>query len=158
MALINQGKVKPVAGDDAEDAAWFELDTSVDGTVRLVNGEEVLSYTYTRERVQNGIVSEELERVSGKVVGIAFDHAELIHKGLCRLRNKAEYTPLLFGLMDEEFTLPDLQRLYETVLGKKLYKANFRKGISDKVEFTGKKRVGCGRGRSPELYQYKGGN
>jgi ADP-ribose pyrophosphatase YjhB (NUDIX family) len=156
MALINQGEVKPIAGDDAADAAWFELDTATEGKVSLINGEETLSYTYNKEYVQNGIISERIERVSGKANGIAFDHAEIIHKGLCRLRNKAEYTSLLFGLMDEEFTLPDLQRLYETVLGKKLYKANFRNSISDKVEFTGKKRVGSGRGRAPELYRYKG--
>ena len=36
-----------------------------------------------------------------------------------RLRNKTEYSDIAFNLMPQEFTLPDLQRVYEIILGKK---------------------------------------
>ena len=75
--------------------------------------------------------------------------------GLSRLKNKAEYTNVLFGLMPEEFTLPELQRLYELVLGKPLYKANFRTKIKAYLEPTGKKKSQKGAKRSPELYRFK---
>ena len=57
--------------------------------------------------------------------------------------------------MPPEFTLPELQKLYETVLGKPLYKANFRKKISGYVEATGTKRNQEGTKRSPELYRFR---
>ena len=91
----------------------------------------------------------------GEESGIAFDHEQAIQMGLHRLQNKAEYTNVLFGLMPEEFTLPELQRLYETVLGKPLYKANFRRKISAYVEATGTKKVQEGTKRSPELYRFR---
>lgn len=154
MALVNQNSVTPVAGDDASEADWFEIDTSQKGIVKLTNGSENLSYSYETRNVANGIVRQDIQ-LADKGEGIAFDHAQLIHTGLLRLRNKAEYTSILFGLMDREFTLPDLQRLYETVLGKKLYKTNFRAAVKDRVEATGRKKSGV-KGRAPELYIYKG--
>ncbi len=156
MALINQRDAQPVAGDDAADAQWFEIECGEDGEVLLKNGGEVLSYHYERRLTQNGSIGMYSEVVTGESKGLAFDHAQLIHTGLCRLRNKAEYTPILFGLMDSEFTLPELQKLYETVLGKSLYKANFRTGIKKYVEPVGRKKENSGLGRSPELYRYKG--
>ena len=156
MALINQRDAQPVAGDDAADAQWFEIECGEDGEVLLKNGSEVLSYHYERRLTQNGSIGMYSEFVAGEGKGLAFDHAQLIHTGLCRLRNKAEYTPILFGLMDSEFTLPELQKLYETVLGKSLYKANFRTGIKKYVEPVGRKKENSGLGRSPELYRYKG--
>lgn len=91
-----------------------------------------------------------------KKTGLAFDHAELIHTGLCRLRNKAEYTPILFGLMDSEFTLSSLQRIYETVIGKPLYKANFRNNIKKYIEPVVRKKQNGDPERTAELYRYKG--
>jgi ADP-ribose pyrophosphatase YjhB (NUDIX family) len=156
MALINQGNVVPKAGDDATDAQWFEIDSAKDGEVTLKNENEVISYHYETEVIKNGNVEQYTQKVTDEKTSIAFDHAGLIHAGLCRLRNKAEYTPVLFGLMDTKFTLPELQKLYETVLGKKLYKANFRNNIMKYVEPTGMKKVNNGLGRLPELYRYKG--
>jgi ADP-ribose pyrophosphatase YjhB (NUDIX family) len=156
MALINQNAVAPVAGDDADAAQWFEIEDKADGEVILRSGDETITYHYSDVIIKNGIVEQHIQQVKDEKTELAFDHAQLIHTGLCRLRNKAEYTPILFSLMDEEFTLPELQRLYETVLGKKLYKANFRGQIRKYVESTGKKRTNNGLGRSPELYRYKG--
>ena len=44
-----------------------------------------------------------------------------------RLRNKLKYTTAGFELLPRKFTLPELQAMYESILGKKLDKRNFRK-------------------------------
>jgi 8-oxo-dGTP diphosphatase len=57
---------------------------------------------------------------------LALDHAELLQAALSRLRNKVEYTSLPAFLMPAEFTLTQLQRVYEIVLGRTLEKKAFR--------------------------------
>ncbi len=58
---------------------------------------------------------------------LAFDHSEIIAVALDRLRSKVRYAPLGFDLLNQEFTLAELQTLYENILGRKLDKRNFRK-------------------------------
>ncbi len=69
---------------------------------------------------------------------IAFDHREMIAYGRERIRNKVNYSDIAFSLLPEEFTLPQLQKIYEILLGQPLYKANFRKKIADKLQPTEK--------------------
>ena len=45
-----------------------------------------------------------------------------------------EYTPLVFTLLPEYFTLSKLQKVYEVILDKKLLKANFRRKIAPMVK------------------------
>lgn len=73
---------------------------------------------------------------------IAFDHRAIIACARERLAGKAEYTPIAFHLVPEEFTLPHLQKVYEILLGKPLYKANFRKKIAPLVEETNRSTYG----------------
>lgn len=75
-------------------------------------------------------------------IQVAFDHRKIIAYGRDRIRNKTEYTDIAFELMPKEFTLPQLQQVYEILLCKKLYKANFRKKISGKVIETGNMTTG----------------
>jgi 8-oxo-dGTP diphosphatase len=72
---------------------------------------------------------------------LAFDHAQIIIEGLMRLRNKTQYSDVAFNLMPKEFTLPDLQRVYEIILGKQLYKTSFKRSINDKIKAVNKKGV-----------------
>ncbi len=60
---------------------------------------------------------------------LAFDHADIIQMAITRLRNKVRYQPIGFELLPEQFTLGQLQALYETVLGLPLNKRNFRTRI-----------------------------
>ena len=60
---------------------------------------------------------------------LAFDHEEIIQKALERLRSKVLWQPVGIDLLPEEFTLTDLQQVYEIVLGRLLDKRNFRKKI-----------------------------
>ena len=57
---------------------------------------------------------------------LAFDHAEILRTAVERLRSKVEYTSLPAFLLAEPFTLPQLQRTYEIVLGRPVDKSGFR--------------------------------
>lgn len=67
---------------------------------------------------------------------LAFDHAKLLIYSLERLKNKVEYTTIAFNLLPENFTLTELQQVYEVLLDKPLLKANFRRKIADMVVET----------------------
>jgi 8-oxo-dGTP diphosphatase len=63
------------------------------------------------------------------VPSLAFDHADMLHMALDRLRGKLRYQPIGFELLPKKFTLSELQRLYELVLERDLDKRNFRKRV-----------------------------
>ncbi len=60
------------------------------------------------------------------VLPLAFDHDEILRAALERLRSKVEYTSLPAFLLPEPFTLPQLQKMYEVVLGRSIDKSGFR--------------------------------
>lgn len=60
---------------------------------------------------------------------MAFDHKEIFDSALERLKLRVRNQPVGFELLPEEFTLADLQHLYETLLNTQFDKANFRKKI-----------------------------
>jgi 8-oxo-dGTP diphosphatase len=64
-----------------------------------------------------------------EVPQLAFDHGEILHYAVERLRNKLEYTTVGFQLLPAKFTLTELQEVYEAILGKKLDKRNFRRKL-----------------------------
>ena len=57
---------------------------------------------------------------------LAFDHDEILRAAVDRLRSKVEYTSLPAFLLTEPFTLPQLQKMYEIVLGRPVDKSGFR--------------------------------
>jgi 8-oxo-dGTP diphosphatase len=57
---------------------------------------------------------------------LAFDHSQILHAAVDRLRSKVEYTSLPAFLLAEPFTMPQLQRTYEIVLGRPVDKSGFR--------------------------------
>jgi 8-oxo-dGTP diphosphatase len=86
---------------------------------------------------------------------LAFDHADIITYALRRLRYKLEYTAAGFELLPDEFTLSELQRTYEMILGESLDKRNFRRRILEAgiIEATQQRR--SGEGRPAQLYHYR---
>ena len=64
---------------------------------------------------------------------LAFDHAEIVDAGLEMLRRKVRREPIAFAFLPERFTFRQLQKIYESILGRSLDKRNFRK----KVQSTG---------------------
>lgn len=60
-----------------------------------------------------------------------FDHKEIIHAALKKLREEVRYHPVGFHMLPEKFTLTELQTLYEVILDKELDTRNFRKKIQN---------------------------
>jgi 8-oxo-dGTP diphosphatase len=61
---------------------------------------------------------------------LAFDHKQIFNKALDALRNKVKAEPIGFELLPERFTLTQLQKLFEALLGVTIDKRNFRKKVS----------------------------
>jgi 8-oxo-dGTP diphosphatase len=64
-----------------------------------------------------------------EATNLPFDHDRILVVALERLKGKVRYQPIGFELLPPQFTLSQLQRLYETILEKPLDKRNFRKKI-----------------------------
>src|SRR5258707_523244 len=86
---------------------------------------------------------------------LAFDHARILQYALDRLRGKLQYTQIAFNLLPEQFTLRELQRVYEIILHRRLDKRNFRKKILSTgiLEDTGAKKME-GTHRPARLYRF----
>jgi hypothetical protein len=85
-----------------------------------------------------------------------FDHCRIVAAAIGRLRGKIRYRPVVFELMEPEFTLYDLQRTVEAILGPHLHKQNFRRLVESVglVEPTGEIRTHTG-GRPARLYRFR---
>lgn len=90
-----------------------------------------------------------------KLPPMAFDHAVIFSKGLEALRSAVTLRPLAFQLLPEEFTLTELQMLYEQIFGLKIDKRNFRKKILKMELLKATKKTTAGAKHRPaQLYQY----
>lgn len=58
------------------------------------------------------------------------DHREILHKALENLQLQLNYHPVGYNLLPEKFTMPELQKLYETILDRKLDRRNFQRKIT----------------------------
>jgi 8-oxo-dGTP diphosphatase len=82
-------------------------------------------------------------------------HRRMVSAALDLVRARLEQAPVAFSMLPRQFTLSDLQQAYETVLGKRLHKASFRRALQAAflVEPTGEWR-GEGRGRPAQLFRF----
>jgi len=133
-------------------AAWFDITIKQRGKyidIKLSSEEEKIRFTVEKRLVQHTTEKYQYDAVENK--DIAFDHASIIALGIERLKNKIEYTDIVFNMMPELFTLGELQQVYEVILGKKLLDAAFRRIIKNKVVKTNKMKTGGGH-RPSVLY------
>ena len=132
MALINSKELILQAGSDADDAKWF--------AVKMENTAEHIILFLSNDNINLSAIaipkSSGLEFQITENNGLAFDHAEIIICAITRLKSKLEYTDLALSLMPDKFTLTELQQVYESILGKPLFKAAFRRKIIDMVHET----------------------
>jgi 8-oxo-dGTP diphosphatase len=138
----------PVVGDDGE----------IPTPGRDPRG-EVLSVAYMAvvgaDRVRGDYGGDLGWRAVRRLPGrVAFDHREILDYALRRLQSKLGYSSLGFELLAEEFTLPELQHVYEAVLGVALNRGNFRRKVLEAgvVEDTGRTRPA--RGKPAHLYRF----
>ena len=87
---------------------------------------------------------------------LAFDHEEILATAIERLRGKLTYTAIGFELLPKKFTLSQLQRVHEVILGEALDKRNFRK----RIDALGLVRpldesVSVGAGRPAQLFAFR---
>lgn len=90
-----------------------------------------------------------------EVPRLAFDHDLILRTALSRLRERIHFKPIGFELLPAEFTLKELQTLYEAVLQVHFDRRNFAKkmlhyGLIDQVKDAGDER----HQRKPFLYRF----
>lgn len=153
VALIDKNQLTEMIN---ENASWFDivLIEEKDGIVDITldNGSELIRLSIRKE-----LKEETTDRYLFTDIGkesLAFDHSVVLLSGLERIRNKLNYTDIVFNMMPEYFTLGELQQVYEVILGKKLLDPAFRRIIADKVEKTNKMKTGEGH-RPSALFRYK---
>ena len=153
MSLIDKNRLMEHIN---KNASWFDIvlyeekDNVV--TIILDNGIETISFSIKKE-----LREKTTDRYSFNIIkntNIAFDHPLVILAGLERLKNKLEYTDIVFNMMPEYFTLGELQKVYEVILGKKLLDPAFRRIIKNKVIKTDKIKTGEGH-RPSYLFKYR---
>ncbi len=85
-----------------------------------------------------------------------FDHRRILATAISRLRAKLKYRPVVFELMQDDFTLTELQRTVEAIAGRHLHKQNFRRLVegTELVEPTGEVSTQTG-GRPAAMYRFR---
>ena len=83
------------------------------------------------------------------------DHQSIFEKALTVLRRQLNHKPIGLNLLPEKFTLPEIQKLYEIILGKKLNRGNFYRKMMryDILEKLNETRKG-GAHKAPDLYSF----
>ncbi|MBD3581676.1 NUDIX hydrolase [Flavobacterium selenitireducens] len=92
----------------------------------------------------------------GNLPEFMMDHRLILDKALSALRKQLNYKPIGLRLLPAKFTMPELQKLYEIILGKKLNRGNFyrkmlRFGILEKLNESRK----GGAHKAPDLYRFE---
>lgn len=171
LALIDGEKYTVRGGSDAWEAKWFGIHLEKKLISRKVEGvhaevENVYELHLVCEEKENlklGAVIKEWKHFENhhetiryeieQTEGLAFDHAKIILRAYLKLQEEAgDAGKIVFDLMPETFTLTDLQRAYETVQGKSLLVANFRRKIADYVTETDEVVEGAGH-RPAKLFR-----
>jgi 8-oxo-dGTP diphosphatase len=88
---------------------------------------------------------------------LPFDHELMVRTAVERLRNKSQYSSLPCFLAGDVFTLPQLQRIYEVLMGEPLNKVSFRRkvGEMDMLESIEGGFEAAGAHRPAQLYRLK---
>ena len=152
IALIDKNKLDITL---TKNASWFnvsyeEYDNIVE--IYLDNGEERLKC-----KIKKTLKELTTDRYQFQIIennDIAFDHPLVIWSGIERIKNKINYTDIVFNMMPEYFTLGELQQVYEVILNKKLLDPAFRRIIANKVVKTDKIKTGGGH-RPSVLFKYQ---
>ncbi|HTD03552.1 NUDIX hydrolase [Undibacterium sp.] len=92
-----------------------------------------------------------------RLMQLPFDHKAIVDTAVARLRSKSQYSSLPCYLAGESFTLPQLQRVYEALMGEALNKVSFRRKMNEMgmlEELDGQFGM-AGAHRPAQLYRLK---
>lgn len=86
---------------------------------------------------------------------LVFDHRQIVETALAEIRTQINYMPIGLNLLDEQFTMKELQALYESILKRALERSNFQKKIL-KLGFLKRheKQWTGGAHKAPYLYSF----
>ncbi|MFP4059086.1 MAG: NUDIX hydrolase [Bacteroidales bacterium] len=114
---------------DDEDRAWLESTSGLQ-IERVISIGYYSLVNFSRTNKYLDALRHEARWIPvGKEGLLAFDHNEILNRGLEVLREKIRTEPLLFELLPDKFTIRQLQKLYEIILNQELDNRNFRKKI-----------------------------
>lgn len=142
MSLVDKIEKELRAGSDAKKAEWFEVERKVtqinksiieNGFIRekfidiVLIKEDIKIISKIKEvtAVKNRARRTKLELVNRG--GLAFDHAIVLNLALDRIKNKVEYTDIMFNLLPEYFTIAEAYKVYQLTTNKNDTVQNFRK-------------------------------
>ena len=151
LGLVDKAKVLDKLRDNAKFFNVYMEEKNDIINIKFISDDEEFETKILKTKDQFGIYS--YKPIDNNY--LAFDHLSIIVRSIKRLQNKIDYTDIVFHMMPEEFTLKELQLVYEAILDKKLLDPAFRRTIKDKVIKTENIRVDGGH-RPAQLYKYKG--
>ena len=150
FAVFSELNRSEEAFKDFPDDLWHKKRFISVGYYALVNHKDVSPIGDELSESCDWIFLDELESQN-----ITMDHKQIIEKALNTLREQISYKPIGLNLLPEKFTLSELQKLYEAILGRTLNRGNFYRkikniGILKKLD---EKRKG-GAHKAPDLYTF----
>jgi ADP-ribose pyrophosphatase YjhB (NUDIX family) len=148
FAVFSELNRSEEAFKDFPDDLWHKKRFISVGYYALVNHKDVSPIGDELSESCDWIILDELESHN-----ITMDHKKIIEKALNTLREQISYKPIGLNLLPEKFTLSELQKLYEAILGRTLNRGNFYRkikniGILKKLD---EQRKG-GAHKAPDLY------
>jgi ADP-ribose pyrophosphatase YjhB (NUDIX family) len=135
-------------GENDPSVAWFDQRFISVGFYALVE--------YSKVQPTPDILSDRCEWIGLDEIGpLMMDHRLILDKALETLRLQLVFQPIGFNLLPQKFTMPQLQRLYETILGKELDRRNFLRKMSATHILIKLDEVKSGVAhKAPALYQF----
>lgn len=109
---------------DQEKGKWFTQRFVTIGYYALVDFLKIIPNSVNQHDIVEWIDHKE-------VPDLILDHREILDKALDTLRIELNLMPVGYNLLPEKFTIPELQKLYETILDKKLDRRNFLRKITN---------------------------
>ncbi|MGO4710503.1 NUDIX domain-containing protein [Chryseobacterium sp. 2TAF14] len=150
FAVFGKNKRSEFYFEDFDDSLWQKQRFVSIGYYALYNPDNAVLVADELSEKCEWISLSQLNEIE-----LAMDHREIIEKALLTLRERITYKPIGYNLLPEKFTLSELQKLYETILGKELNRGNFYRKIKN-LEILRKlneQRRG-GAHKSPDLYSF----
>ena len=143
--ILSKSNFKDISSEFAE---WIDKRFIGTGYLSLVNIDKC--------EVSADEISDKCEWVSiNNLPKLLYDHSEMVSKALRKIRMELNYLPIGISMLEEKFTMKELQLLYQSILGKELDRGNFQKkmlklGILIRLE----KQNNGGAHKAPYLYKF----
>lgn len=150
FAVFGKNKRSEFYFEDFDDSLWQKQRFVSIGYYALYNPDNAILVVDELSEKCEWISLSQLNEIE-----LAMDHREIIEKALLTLRERITYKPIGYNLLPEKFTLSELQKLYETILGKELNRGNFYRKIKNLeiLKKLNEQRRG-GAHKSPDLYSF----